>query len=762
MAYIEVAVPPLNQALTYQVPETLKGILKTGHIVQIPLGRRKAQGYVISDPQEGSPDLQEGAQVKEVDSLLLSYPAFNERQLTLFKWVASYYVVPLSNVIETAIPPVAPPRYERFLSILDASASASGPLQKEIIKLIAASKTAVDYTHITNRFRGSGQSIKRMVEKGMLHIDEREVLDEHIYHTPLPDWAKTEVDLDENQKTCVDLISKASLPSPSFEPFLLHGITGSGKTEVYIDCIKKILAKGLGALVILPEIALTPQLIDRFRARLGNDIAVLHSGLSKRARWDSWRALLEKRNLVAIGARSAIFAPMPHLGLIVVDEEHDSSFKQSEGLRYNARDLAIVRAKMEACPVVLGSATPSLETYKNAVQKKFKLLSLPARHSSGSDVSIELVDMNMIKAWDMPSKNISPQLQERLAAALANNEQAFILYNRRGFASYLQCEKCDESLKCPNCSVTYTYHQKSHKLICHYCNSQLLPPEFCSSCQQRSSALEKEYAEKIAANPAENSLPIPPLPGKLVERGAGTEKIYEEISNLFPEARLDRLDRDIASDESKYRSILGKVRSGETQILIGTQMIAKGHDLPNVTLVGIADCDVGLHMPDFRAGEKVFQLLTQAAGRAGRGSKQGQVILQTRVPKHASLRKTLDKDFAGFARSDLIIRKELSYPPFARMLRIIASSIDKELPDTTLQELHDEAVLYATKNNLKLRVYGPAPAPLNRIKARWRCHLLLKSNKASTLNLITKHLQDKFARNQKVRVIYDIDPYDMM
>jgi len=762
ISFVEVAVPPLFRLLSYQVPESLAGSLRIGHVVQMPLGNRKARGFVVSILGPKAPDIEDITKIKEIESLLLPYPAFNEKQLSLFQWVSDYYTTSLSSVINTAIPALVPPKFERYLSSINTDVSKAGPLQKQIYKLVSDSKSAVDYRHITQRFRGSSQSIKSMLEKGMLKLEEKEILDEHILHTAIPEWAKTEVDLDQHQQDCVHQILHSSLPKPSFQPFLLHGITGSGKTEVYIECIKENLVHGLGALVILPEIALTPQLIDRFRARLGNEIAVLHSGLGKRARWDSWRALLEKRNLVAIGARSAIFAPVPNLGLIIVDEEHDSSFKQSEGLRYNARDLALVRAKKDSCPVVLGSATPSLESYKNALQKKFNLLTLPARHSSGSEVSIELVDMNVIKPWSMPSNNISPQLHEKLADTLENNEQAFILYNRRGFASYLQCEKCDETLKCPNCSVTYTYHQKSNQLICHYCNSRLRPPEFCSSCTDRSSQMERQYSEKLAANPQDTSVPLPSIPGKFAERGAGTEKIFEEISDLFPEARLDRLDRDIAADESKYRSILDKVRSGETQILVGTQMIAKGHDLPNVTLVGIADCDVGLHMPDFRAGEKVFQLLTQAAGRAGRGSKKGQVILQTRVPRHPSLLKTLDKDFAGFARSDLITRKELSYPPFSRMLRIVASSIDKELPEKALQELHDEAVAYAKDNLLKLKVNGPAPAPLNRIKARWRCHLLLKSNKASTLNLITKHLQSKFTKSKRVRVIYDIDPYDMM
>jgi primosomal protein N' (replication factor Y) len=434
-----------------------------------------------------------------------------------------------------------------------------------------------------------------------------------------------------------------------------------------------------------------------------------------------------------------------NLKLIVVDEEHDSSFKQSDGLRYNARDLAVLRGKMFSCPVVLGSATPSLESFHRAGTKKYSFLSLPTRHETGSSLSIEVIDFNKIPPWEMKSRNVTPALYNAIAEALQSGNQSFILYNRRGFASYLQCEECQAAIECPNCSVTLTYHQGRHSLQCHYCNLSVHPPEFCSSCP-----------------PLRNADGQKPPPGKLAPRGAGTEKVVDELQELFPEAVIDRLDRDTATNITNYQKILDRIRSGESQILVGTQMIAKGHDLPDVTVVGIVDCDVGLHMPDFRAAERVFQLLTQAAGRAGRGDRPGKVILQTRVPEHPALEATLQQSYIDFARREISARKALRYPPFSRMLRIVASSSDKTLPAHILNEYKRLIRTEIDRRNFSVELLGPTSAPLEKLKTQWRWHFIVKGEKISELNQIARVLQGVKLPSRKLRVTFDLDPQEML
>jgi len=384
-----------------------------------------------------------------------------------------------------------------------------------------------------------------------------------------PDWAKASVELNDEQLSALYQIN-AKIDGKEFIPFLLHGITGSGKTEVYIEATKHCLSKGLSVLVVAPEIALTPQLLDRYQARCGTSIAVLHSGLDRKVRWEGWRDLIEGEVKIAIGARSAIFAPLSNIGLIIIDEEHDSSFKQEEGIRYNARDLAVARAKLSGCPVILGSATPSLESLLNAHRRRYNYLPLNSRHGIAKVPSIEIVDLNTLKPWNMPSPNISPVLAERLSETLIKGEQAFILYNRRGFASYLQCSECAYVIQCPRCSVSLTLHKKLSLILCHMCGHSQTIPEGCN----RTSWEVKDGVNQQKA-----------CGGEFKQRGAGTERVYEELIKLYPTAKIARLDRDSVSSEKEYRQVLERLRNQEIQVLVGTQMIAKGHDIPNVTLV---------------------------------------------------------------------------------------------------------------------------------------------------------------------------------
>ncbi|RMG44738.1 MAG: primosomal protein N' [Candidatus Dadabacteria bacterium] len=736
---VNVVIPPLAQPFTYSIPPGLSVNINVGCCVEVPFGRRTARGYVIEDKNKSrNEDSEAKFEIKAIHDSVNNLPCFNPAQLKFFKWISDYYSVPLASVIDAAIPPPVRPKFESWITLNpDAEVTVNGKLQKEIIALLKERAAPVSVSELSARFKGASQSIKRLAARGIINLYQHEIASKLFAKQKIPEWTKSNVTLNNEQEQALRNIKKA-IEAQVYKPFTLYGVTGSGKTEVYIEAIKLTLEAGRGAIVIVPEIALTPQLIDRFRARLGDQLAVLHSGLSKRQRWESWKALLEGRSMISIGARSGVFAPLKSCGLIIVDEEHDPSYKQSEGLRYNARDLALVRGKLENCPVILGSATPSLETYYNTSKKKYTLLKLPSRHASASEVSIELVDLNRLKPWQMPSPNVSPQLKDAIGENLERGEQVFILYNRRGFASYLQCERCESVLSCPNCSVTLTYHQSNNSLHCHYCGMQTLPPLYCQECQ----ASDK--------------------PASLIQRGAGTEKIYEELKEMFPGVAIDRLDRDAVSDIKRYREILDGVRSHKTAILVGTQMIAKGHDLPGVTLVGIADCDVGLHMPDFRASERVFQLLTQAAGRAGRAEKPGRVILQTRVPKHISLIKTAEKDYQGFAKLELACRKGPNYPPFCRLLRIVASSHDAEAGREVLNIFRSQIEEQKKSGSLSCEVLGPARAPIERIRARWRWHLLLKSKNSSELIKASRMLQQNKLARGDLRIIFDLDPQEML
>ncbi len=738
-SYVQVLIPPLPDALTYSLPEELAAHVTVGYRVLVPLGSRKTFGFVISK-SAALEENQKGFKIKDLLWNENDQLCFHPKQLEFFKWVAEYYGEPLSNVIDVAVPGIAPRQLQKVIHLLKPPESElKSKAQSQIVEYLVNNGGACDSAEITRIVKNASVPLKKLAAQGVLEITSLDKFTGQRLSAEVPAWATKSVQLSLDQQGALAHITKA-IEARSFETFLLHGVTGSGKTEVYIEAILAAKQAGLQSLVIVPEIALTPQLVDRFRARFGDELALLHSALSQRTRWEGWRSLVEGLSFVAIGTRSGIFAPLEKLGLIIVDEEHDHSFKQGEGLRYNARDIAVLRAKLEKCPVVLGSATPSMETYHNALTERYKLLPLVSRPLGVPPLTIELEDLNLVKPWDMPSRNVSPKLYECILETLSRKQQTFVLYNRRGFASYLQCSSCEAVVGCPNCSVTMTYHQSSNALVCHYCSLNIPTPRSCPQC------IEKNVAK----------------PGTLKQRGAGTEKIFDELKALFPSATVDRLDRDTAAAHDDYRRILNDVRSGKTDILVGTQMIAKGHDLPGVTLVGIADCDVGLHMPDFRAAEKVFQLLTQASGRAGRSEAAGRVLLQTRVPKNLSIIKTIEKDYQGFAKLELKARKLLRYPPFSRMLRVIASASNPDLLPLFLTELRKRAAALLKESGAKIEILGPAPAPLEKIKTLHRFHLLFKAQSRAQLNTMLLQLKALCAKQTRVKVVFDLDPYDML
>lgn len=708
-------------------------------MVRVPLGRQDRIGWVVA--KESSPSPEFGGDIKDVLEVLGGGPVFHPDTLRLFDWCAEYYGFALSQVIDTAVPAFAPPRPVRYISLaVEPPPSVAGRVAQKIVQTLQSEGEALPIKRLEQLLNraGLGPTISQLVKKGIIRVVERS---EAGAPTPVeaPVWAKRGVSLNPFQQQSFTEIADA-ITGERFSPFLLYGVTGSGKTEVYIEAILHTVERGKTALVIVPEIALTPQLVDRFRARIPLDIAVLHSGLSPRERWEQWMRLASGSIRVALGARSAVFSPLQQLGLIIVDEEHETSFKQSDGLRYHGRDLAVVRAHHSSCPVILGSATPSLETILNVSRKRYRQLSLPERHSAHGSSPITIINMNELTTLEKASPSISLSLLSAIQECVFRGEQAFILYNRRGFSSYLQCEGCGSAISCPDCSVTLTFHKARHSLLCHLCGHKRPAPETCPKCQS-------------------NSKKDPP---PLKQCGSGTERIFEELTALLPDARIGRLDRDTADSEASHREVLDRVRSGETQILVGTQMLAKGHDLPLVTLVGVIDADVGLHLPDFRASERVFQLLTQVSGRAGRGELPGTVIIQTRQPAHPSIICTAKRDYFAFARLELQARKELLYPPFSHLLRLVVSSTEKSLAHNAITEISHLIGQAIKTTGLPVQLLGPSPAPFERVRARWRFHCLLKSRTRSDLHRALTIARSVRVRHRSIRVTWDVDPSDML
>lgn len=742
-----IVIPPLDGEYLYSFSSTGHPDLRAGSMVEVQLGRRTVPGFIISTNSErergASLEMERrGVKIKSIPATARPLPAFSTEHLVFFEWIAKYYAEPLSKILDLAVPRPAFGKKDPFFSLVTPLPEGRrGPAQQRVLDFLASQGGWVAASIIRHHCDVTSGILRALEDKGCIASTAEPPSCTSIAENQKPNAKFDELSLQQQQVT---LPMREAVTNKSFASYLLHGVTGSGKTEVYLELIIEALRNNRSALVIVPEISLTPQLLDRFESRLGQRVAVLHSSLKQPERWRYWTDALRGETKVVIGARSAIFAPMKDLGVIIVDEEHDGSFKQGEGIRYNARDLAVVRAKIASCPVVLGSATPSLESYNHARSGKHTLLSLTNRFYASRALSFDVVDLNKLKPWEMPSKSISPLMLTMLKDTLSKGEQAFVLYNRRGFASYLQCGSCEQVVGCPHCSVTLTYHRNANSLLCHFCGFTTPPPSACSGC----GAKDPRASGDTQADPL------------FKQRGAGTERVFEEISELLPQARIAKLDRDAVRSLDDYTSILRRMRSGEIDILVGTQMIAKGHDLPDVTLVGIVDCDVGLHVPDFRAAERAFQLLTQVAGRAGRRERQGHVVLQTRVPHHPSLRMTVGSNYQGFAEQELTMRETLGYPPFQRLLRVIVGAEEKSVASSTASILAQHAG--PSCEALGITVLGPAPAPVEKVRNLWRFHLLFKAQSAAKLQSLMHRLKRDVSTERNVRVVFDLDPQDML
>ncbi|MBI5085940.1 MAG: primosomal protein N' [Acidobacteria bacterium] len=800
--FIDVSLPvPVDRPFTYRLPETLRHRVQAGCRVIVPFGPRKLTGVVLrahNDP----PDVA----VKEALRLLDAEPVLDPGLLALGRWVADYYCSPLGEVLRTMAPLSGEVRRSRVWGLSDRGRDVARQLligeaggDPTVDLLRALEQRALSEATLEHKFPGAKKLIKSLERKGLLELEqslaerdplrapaarlrvefqgrpadakltkgERELfsyLELHPGTHNLEDlsaavknasqsaralarrkllelmpeslaqdtsWARPRHELNPAQRAAFDEI-RTALEARRYQTFLLHGVTGSGKTEVYLSAIEAVLEMGRGALLLVPEIALTPAMAGQFHARFGNRVAILHSAFNDSERAGQWRRLQSGQAMVGVGTRSAVFAPVANLGLIIVDEEHDGSYKQEETPRYNGRDVAIVRARGAGAVAVLGSATPSLESRYNVERGKSRLLELPARIAERPMPAVEIIDMREEFLETRRNALFSRKMVEAVSSKVAGGEQTILLMNRRGFSSSVACRSCGERVQCVNCAVALTFHRRDNRLLCHYCNYAARVPETCTQCGS----------------------------DHIYFLGSGSEKVEEELHRSFAKARVARLDRDTVSGKHRYEEILGGFREGNYDILVGTQMIAKGHDIPNVTLVGVVSADIGLGMPDFRAAERTFQLLTQVAGRAGRHHLPGTVLIQTINPDHYAVRCASEQDYAKFYEKELQFRRLMRYPPFCAMANVLVRA---EKQEDALRMSGEVAHLLADPGE-GMKVMGPAEAPVPRMKNEFRYQTLLKAVSRPKLNATLKRLRQHAIDSKwtATALVIDVDPLSLL
>ncbi len=741
----DVAVPvPLPRPLTYLVPDRLTASLVLGQRVLCTIGARRVVGVVVA--------LRVGAPPPKAKPLLdvldgVSLPA---DLVTFLGRLASYYLAPIGEVVRLALPPAdreatraveeptlfssAKGLSARRVQWVVATEAIETSIKEKATRVLAVVRAhgALPLSRLEEQVSGSRATVKRLADRGLVSLEEREATRDPFFADTLERDVPPEPT--EAQAEAGKMIDDALADAKGGATILVHGVTGSGKTEVYLRAIARAKELKRGAIMLVPEIALTPQLVGRFRARFGDDVAVLHSGLTARERFDMWARLRGGEVDVAIGARSALFAPVKDLGLVIVDEEHDPSFKQEEGVRYNARDMAILRAHQAGGVCVLGSATPSLESEHLARARKAQKIVLPERARAQELPTVEIVDLKRIGPGPTGDRRVSVLLHRAIEATLAAKEQTILFLNRRGFAPSIRCEGCGELSSCPHCTVALTFHKKrSGVMRCHWCEYEAPMPLRCKKCDSDQIALE----------------------------GLGTERLEETLRGAFPEARIARLDRDVASGK-QIEAILTKVRAREVDILVGTQMVTKGHDLPFVTLVGVINADAALSIPDFRAAERAFQLLVQVAGRAGRGDTPGRVLVQTFEPDHHAIQFAVRHDVPGFVERELRNRKELGYPPFSRMVLVRIDGLEESevlAAAAMLARAARSTVTAVGAQGAVLEVLGPAPAPIAKVKNRFRFRVMLRSSSRERLRQGSLAIHAALSLLPRtIRAAIDVDP----
>jgi primosomal protein N' (replication factor Y) len=743
--YVSVAVPvPFLDRLTYRVPDDF-ALPPIGARVRVPVGSRTLTGCLVAQTADApDPDA-----VKDLVEVLDQEPFLPPRVVELCEWVAEYYLAGIGDAIAVAMPPGARARATSFKTRQVATITALGsgpglvqawsgpgpdltPKQRAALEILAAAGVGLPVGEL--RDRGVTRDVlTRLAARGLVTLvseaEDRDPFERAALPDQAPDAAR---ELTPEQQTAFEQLV-ALADTGAFRAALLHGVTGSGKTEIYLRLARAVQSRGRQVLLMVPEIALTPSVTALFRGAFGDRVAIQHSALSDGERHDQWHRIRRGDVDLVIGTRSAVFAPLTRLGLIVVDEEHDTSYKQEETPRYHGRDVAIVRATREGALVVLGSATPSMETYQNAVSGKYAHATLERRILDRPLAAVRLVNMRAEYAEQGPDVIISRDLAAAIADRLARREQTLVLLNRRGYATAVFCRQCADTFDCPNCTISLTVHraQNGWRARCHYCNYSMIVPTACRKCAA-------PYLERA---------------------GFGTEKVEEQLAEAFPDARIGRVDRDSVRRKGALASLLGRFAAGELDILVGTQMIAKGHDFPRVTLVGVVSADIGLGLADFRAAERTFQLLTQVAGRAGRGERTGEAIVQTIYPDHYSIQLACRQDYRAFFGRELAYRRGMRYPPMVALINTIVRgrSFDEAMQTAAEIVRRIEPATAASG----LTVLGPAPAPLVRLRGEHRVQFLLKGVRRGEMR---RALDAALAGmpNVRRRVTVDVDPLSIL
>jgi primosomal protein N' (replication factor Y) len=734
---------PLDSAYTYAVPPELRAAIKIGQRVEAPFGRgdRSTIGYCVGFTEDSPPRA-----AKSIIRLLDPDPLLTDPLLRLTRWMAEYYLCGWGQVLQAILPAGVRSRAGlKRRTFVRAAKKPPDPLprlspkQAAVLTYLRKSGDLIDPEEIMRAIPCGNAVIEGVVAKGLavkelvtIETECNSEDDQSAIRNP-----QSAIQLNADQRSAWGAI-EAAVRDGGFKPILLYGVTGSGKTELYLRAIEQVVAQGKEAIVLVPEISLTPQTIERFRGRC-RSVAVLHSHLGDAARGAHWRRVADGRVQVVVGARSAVFAPTRKLGLIVIDEEHETTFKQETTPRYHARDVAVMRARLEGVPILLGSATPSLESWQNAQRGAYQLLNLPARIGERPMPPVRVIDQRHEPPAKGPLRAITPPLERAMHTSLEAGGQVILLLNRRGFSTHLHCPACGHVVMCEHCDLPLIYHQKREALVCHYCGFETSPVQVCPNCQKST----------------------------VKYQGLGTEKLAQEVAVRFPGRSVERMDSDSMTKPGSHARVLDAFKEGRVDILLGTQMIAKGLDFPNVTLVGVVNADVGLHRPDFRAAERTFQLLAQVAGRAGRGPKGGLVLIQTYTPEHPAIALAAQHDYQRFAELELDQRRPHGYPPYQRLARVIIRSRDAEAAGQFAERLAGAFRITLERRAkedkpLYVRLLGPAEAPIFRLNGYSRYHFQIQSPSSAQLHAVLREAIGSSRPPSGVDCSVDVDPIDMM
>jgi primosomal protein N' (replication factor Y) len=740
---------PLDHAYTYAVPDELQHQVGVGKRVVAPFGKgdRQTIGFCV-----GLTGVKPERKVKAIVQVLDDEALLTEHLLKLTRWMADYYLCGWGQVLNAVVPAgvkkQAGTRSVPLLELVPDSLLIQppphlSPKQKRVLEFLQTQTMPIELSQVTRELKCGNTPIAALVAKGYVHRKPGRVPTATTVSQKVDDVTDIGEPIAIGHTLSSDQLAVWSQLEPilqtgGFHSFLLHGITGSGKTELYLRAIEEVVKQGKEALVLVPEISLTPQTIQAFKGRC-QDVAILHSHLHTAERGNHWRRIAKGQVQVIIGARSAVFAPTRNLGLIVIDEEHEASFKQEATPRYHARDVAVMRARIENIPILLGSATPSLESWHNAQRGMYTLLTLPKRVMDRPLPAVKLIDLRHDRPLDKKPAGLSPSLERAMRAALDIGGQVMLLLNRRGYSTYLHCPACGHVEQCKFCDLSMTFHRDKNLTMCHYCGYEKKPPEKCGVCGA----------------------------GQVMYQGMGTEKLQAELEAKFPRHAIQRMDSDTMKRPGSHQKVLDAFRRGEIQILLGTQMIAKGLDFPNVTLVGVVNADVGLHHADFRASERTFQLLAQVAGRTGRGAQSGYVYIQTWQPEHPAITLAAHHDYLTFAYEEMQQRKAHNYPPFQRMARLIVRCKEEKAGNDYADRLADafRVELERRKNAGEagdLRLLGPAECPVFRLKGYYRFHFQMQSANSAAMHQVLRAVLPTVRVPSGVELTVDIDPQDML